>query len=80
MVISGSSFEQIMMGPIPKLYIPSFKAIGLVVLEKIFEGFLLGMATVNWLTGRTTDYRLVKSVTEYSSPLKNKERETDRAH
>ena len=32
------------------------------------------MATVNRLTGRTTDYPLVKSVTEYSSPLKNKER------
>ena len=49
MVIPGSSFEQTMMGPIPPFYIPSFKAIGLVVLEKkIFEGVLpyMGMVAI----------------------------------
>ena len=34
----------------------------------------IGMATVNRLTGRMTDYRLVKSVTEYSSRLKKKKK------
>ena len=49
MVIPGSSFEQIMMGSSLPFYIPSFKAIGLVVLEKkIFEGFLpyVGMVAI----------------------------------
>ena len=47
MVIPVSSFEQIMMGQSPQCYTPSFKAIGLVVLEKkIFEGFLPYMVMV----------------------------------
>ena len=48
MVIPGSSFEQTMMGPSPQCYMPSFKAIGLVDLEKkIFEGCLPIMATAD---------------------------------
>ena len=34
-----SLFEQIMMNPSTKCHMPSFKVIGLTVLEKIFEGF-----------------------------------------
>ena len=36
----GSSFEQIWQAPHPECYIPSPKVIGLLVLEKIFKGFL----------------------------------------
>ena len=40
-VTPGSLFEQTMMGWSPRCYIPSFVEIGLPVLEKIFEWFLL---------------------------------------
>ena len=49
MVITGSSFEQTMMGWSPQCYIPSFLVIGLPVPEKkIFEGFLpyMGVAAI----------------------------------
>ena len=47
-VTPGSSFEQTMMGWIPRCYIPCFMEIGPPVLEKIFEGFLpyMGMAAI----------------------------------
>ena len=38
-VIPGSPFMQLMMGPRPRCYIPSFMQIGPAVPEKIFEGF-----------------------------------------
>ena len=37
--LAGPSFEQTMMGWSHRFYIPSFVKIGLLVLEKIFEGF-----------------------------------------
>ena len=41
---NAGSFEQIMMGLSPQCYIPSSKAIGLLVPEKkIFEGYLPNM-------------------------------------
>ena len=36
----GSSFEQTWYAPHPQCYIPSLKATGLLVLEKIFKRFL----------------------------------------
>ena len=51
--IQVSSFEQTMIGSSPQCYILSFMTIGLLVREKIFEGFLpyMGMAAilVMWL-------------------------------
>ena len=46
---SKSSFEQNIMGPSPRFYIPRFVENGPLILEKIFEGFLpyMGMAAIS---------------------------------
>ena len=48
MVNTGSSFEQNIMGGSPSCFMPSFMEIGLLVLEKIFEGFFphIGVAAI----------------------------------
>ena len=63
MVIPGLSFEQTMINLSLKCYIPSFKAIGLVVLEKkIFEGFLPYMGMVAILAKRPKPFEQIFNI------------------
>ena len=46
MVNQGSSFEQILWGPLPQCCIPSLKVISLLILEKILKGISPNMGMV----------------------------------